>query len=218
MEQLERTFNGAPDMFRTNYHNTVNESVEEYVLDAQLYDSMTADCSSALYECLVNKRCQLDDLDVGSKAEKTYSTTYTASTSFNFFWMHHNFCPEKEPGLCNLREKFGDMNDGFAALCSASHAERNVLLAHYVSKMVKRVEVKQGDISFVTGRTKRGYLNSLMRAMKMYEKEHDLTSVYGDWTWCKSDAYEQTKAALKKKTAKQESAVSPNKLNKAVDL
>ena len=83
-------------------------------------------------------------------------------------------------------------------MCSASHAEQNVLLAHYVSKMVKRVEVKQGDISFVTGRTKRGYLNSLMRAMKMYEKEHDLTSVYGDWTWCKSDAYEQTKAALKK--------------------
>ena len=45
--------------------------------------------------------------------------------------------------------------------------------------MVKRVEVKQGDISFVTGhvRTKRGYLNSLMRAMKMYKKEHDLMSV-----------------------------------------
>ena len=54
LEQLERTFNGAPDMFLTNYHNTVNESVEAYVLDAQLYDTMTADCSSALYECLVN--------------------------------------------------------------------------------------------------------------------------------------------------------------------
>ena len=95
-------------------------------------------------------------------------------------------------------------------MCSASHAEQNVLLAHYVSKMVKRVEVKQGDnYLFFDWTYTANISNFLVHALKIYKKEHNLTSVYGDWTLCKSEAYEQTKAALKK-TAKQESAVSPN--------
>ena len=84
--------------------------------------------------------------------------------------------------------------------------------------MVKRVEVSKDDVSFVMGRTKRGYLNSLMRAMKMYERKHGLMTVYGDWTWSKSPFYEDTKAALKRVTQKLETAISPSKLSKASDF
>ena len=130
----------------------------------------------------------------------------------------HSFDPQKESELYAVRSKYGHMWDGFQALCSASHVERNVLLAHYVTKMVKRVEPKENNQNFVQGKTKRGYLNSLMRGMHMYEHQHKLTQEYGDWTWTKSKFYKPTKAMLKKTTVERELAVSPSKLSKASDF
>ena len=217
LESLTDIFSGDDEQILREYHSAVNESVEIF-LGSEQYDKLTANCSSPLYECLVQKSTKLDDLNIGSKADKTYTTTYTAIRSFNFFWLNHPFNSVTEPTLYSLRYKFGDMLDGFQALCTASHEERNVILAHYVTKMVKRVEVSKDDVSFVMGRTKRGYLNSLMRAMKMYERKHGLMTVYGDWTWSKSPFYEDTKAALKRVTQKLETAISPSKLSKASDF
>ena len=70
--------------FLREYHSAVNESVEIF-LGSEQYDKLTANCSSPLYECLVQKSTKLDDLNIGSKADKTYTTTYTAIRSFNFF-------------------------------------------------------------------------------------------------------------------------------------
>ena len=115
-----------------------------------------------------------------------------------FFWLNHFFNEVTEPALYAIRYKYGDMLDGFQALCTASHQERNIILAHYVTKMVKRVEVtRKNDVPFVMGRTKRGYLNSLMRGMKMYEKQHDLILLYGDWTWSKTLFMSKQKPHLK---------------------
>jgi hypothetical protein len=82
----------------------------------------------------------LDDL-AGSKAEEaTYRHTRTAIRSFNFFWQHHNFDKFCEPTLYELKSKYADMVDGFQALCSATHSEQNIMLAHYVKKMIKWVD------------------------------------------------------------------------------
>ena len=218
VNQFTDIFAGEDAQFIQDYHSAVNESVE-ILLCPEQYDNLTANCSSPLYECLVQKSTTLDDLNVGCKADKTYTTTYTAIRSFNFFWLNHSFNEVTEPALYAIRYKYGDMLDGFQALCTASHQERNIILAHYVTKMVKRVEVtRKNDVPFVMGRTKRGYLNSLMRGMKMYEKQHDLILLYGDWTWSKTPFYEQTKAALKSVTKKIESAISPSKLSKASEF
>ena len=208
---------GTQEQFLFDYNDTVNRSVEEYLLEAQNYDDLTKDCNSPLFEFLVEKVCSLDDLKVGPKADKTYDSSRTAIRSFNFWWKSHNFNIELEPTLYNIRAKYGDMLDGFQALCTASHQERNVMLAHYVTKMIKRVEVKEGEVDFVLGRTKRIYLNGLQRGMHMYEHEHELTLVYGDWTWTKSKFYTTTKAMLKKVTTEREVAVSPSKLDKSAD-
>ena len=217
VEHLQQSFQQTPQAFLQHYHDTVNESVEDFILEAHNYDELTKKCTSPLFDCLVQKACNLDDLKGGPKAEKTYTATQTAIRSFNFFWMNHLFDQQKEPELYAIRAKYGHMWDGFQALCSGSHVERNVMLAHYVTKMVKRVQVKEGDLNFVQGKTKRGYLNSLQRGMHMYEHQHQLTREYGDWSWTKSKFYELTKTMLKKVTCQQELAVSPSKLNKSSD-
>ena len=140
VNQLHDIFAGEDVQFLQDYHSAVNDSVE-ILLGPEQYDNLTANCSSPLYECLVKKSTTLDDLNVGCKADKTYTTTYTAIRSFNFFWLNHSFNERTEPALYAIRYKYGDMLDGFQALCTSSHQERNIILAHYVTKMVKRVEV-----------------------------------------------------------------------------
>ena len=203
------------DTFRNDYNEAVNESIE-YELDDNMYDALTKDCCSPLYERLVEQLTTLDDLDVGDQSENTYKTTYTAIRSFNFWWMNHEFLRQNQT-LYAIKFKYGDYLDGFQVLCSASHEERNVLFSHYVAKMVKRRESQkdlQNGVNFVLGRTKRGYLNSLMRGMKMYEHLHHLTNIYGrDWSWQTDLAYKQTQAVLVKVTKKNELAVSPSKID-----
>ena len=205
----------STEAFLHNYNETVNHSIE-YEINDDAYTQLTRNCTSPLYESLVENATTLDDLDVGDKADGTYAATYTAIKSFNFWWMNHTFLPQNTQ-LYAVKFKYGDMVDGFQALCSASHQERNILFSHYVTKMVKRKLTKkdaENEITFVLGRTKRGYLNSLMRGLKMYEHHHGLTDIYGvDWSWTSDLAYKQTFAALKKVTKKNELSVSPDKVD-----
>jgi hypothetical protein len=159
----------------------------------------------------------LDDLVGGSAQDATYNHTRTAIRSFNFFWQHHPFNESTEPSLYGLKSKYGDFFDGFQALCTASHSERNIMLAHFVTKMIKRIDTDDSGVTFVKGRTKHGYLNSLQRGMHLYEHEHQLTEQYGDWTWTKSPFYAKTKAQLQEITVCNEIAVSPSKLDKSAD-
>ena len=55
--------------------------------------------------------------------------------------MNHLVDQQKEPELYAIRAKYGHMWDGFQALCSGSQVERNVMLAHYFTKMVKQLFV-----------------------------------------------------------------------------
>ena len=111
------THNSDTSAFLEQHNEAVNDSVEGYLLDAQNYDEITKNCTSPLFECLVQNVCNLDDLHAGPKAEKTYKATQTAIRSFNFFWLNHSFDPQKESELYAVRSKYGHMWDGFQALC-----------------------------------------------------------------------------------------------------
>ena len=80
----------------------------------------------------------------------------------------------------------------------AQHPTPKEMFYWHITSRKWRVEPKENDLNFVQGKTKHGYLNSLMRGMHMYEHQHKLTQEYGDWTWTKSKFYELTKAMLKK--------------------
>ena len=96
---------------------------------------------SPLLHNLINKECTLDDLNVNAKAVGTYEGTYTAVRSFNRFWRNHPYDVQTEPSLCAIQYKFNTY-DGFEALCNIFHDERNVLLSHYVVKMVPAFKKK----------------------------------------------------------------------------
>ena len=103
--------------------------------------------------------------------------------------------------LYALRERYGDMLDGFKALCSCAHEERNIMLSHYVANVrslsKKKIKTEQEKLVPVSGRSLRTYLNSLMRGLKMYEKEFGLAHLYGkDWSWSTSDDNETCLTAL----------------------
>ena len=53
--------------------------------------------------------------------------------------------------------------------------ERNIMLEHYVTNMIKCVDVKEGKVDFVLGQTKRIYLNGWQHGVHMYEHEDELT-------------------------------------------
>jgi hypothetical protein len=123
---------------------------------------------------------------------------------------------EEAQKLYALRDKYARMVDGFQALCSATHQERNIMLSHFVSKMHKKSTNNTSNdkkaVDFVLDRTKRQYLNFLMRALKMYKQHHGLTHIYGkDWSWCNDLEYAQTFAALKTFRVTNKLAIFPEK-------
>ena len=169
-----------------------DEGILDFVDDSI---DMFSGYESALLETLINKECTLDDLNVNAKGEGTYRGTFTAVRSLNRFWNDHPFNPDCEPTLCTLRYRF-QSKDGFAALCTMFHDERNILLAHYVVKLVPTFKKKdmKGNI---LGRTKRVYLNGIQRGLKLYEKQHNQVWRFGrDWCWSRDIEYQQLRAAL----------------------
>jgi hypothetical protein len=200
-----------------DYNDAVNESIEMQLTPAE-YRQLSQSCSSKLWENLLQQTTKLDDLEVGSSFAGTNKLTYTAIRSFNYWWQNHTFTPQHSL-LYSVRDKFSHMVDGFQALCSSTHQERNILFSHFVSKMTKRTPNVPNEPDFVLGRTKQGYLNSLMRALKMYEAHHGLTHIYGkDWSWTKDIEYKSTFAALKSATTKNELQISPRKINHSPDF
>jgi hypothetical protein len=84
---IEHVFKQYSDSraFLEQYNEAVNDSVEEYLLDAANYDDLTRNCTSPLFECLVRNICNLDDLQAGPKAEKTYKQHILRSGLLIFF-------------------------------------------------------------------------------------------------------------------------------------
>ena len=219
LSQAQELTKDETDLFVQEYNNSANQDTD-LVIDGAQFTIVTKNLSSPLFEQLVQKETRLDDLVVGSSKDSTYVTTYVAVRSFNFWWNMHKFNRETEANLFDVRSKFAYAVDGFEGICHAMHAERNILLAHYVSKMLRRKEKQnEGDLDDIMGSTKRGYLNSLCRAMHLYEKHCNLMDFYGrDWSWADSIEYQQTRAALDNTTMKNEVALSPSKVSKASEF
>jgi hypothetical protein len=150
---------------------------------------------SRLLKAMIQKECSLDDLKVKPKAEKTYKGTFTAVRSFNRFWATHPFNPLTEDLVCQLRDKYSTADDGFHALCLAEHSERNIMLSHYVAKVLPYDKTNKKE--FVTGGSKRIYLVAIQRALKLFEKQHKLIAKYGrHWCWSTDEEYEQLRSVL----------------------
>ena len=205
--------------YLTQYSRAVNENME-FNLEPGQFDMLTNKCCSPLFEALIQSEVKLGSLQCGEKSDNTYDSTYTAVKSFNFWWMHHTFDVQTDPELYHLRFSLGDMVDGFQALCSCSHDDRNILLAFWVCKMVKRhLRADETADDPVLGSTKVTYLNSIQRALKLYEKKNKLIDHYGaDWSWRNSTQYSQLRGALDRETVKNEMGLSPSKTDRAVDF
>jgi hypothetical protein len=163
---------------------------------------------------------RLGSIECGEKADNTYASTYRAVKSFNFWWMNHTFNMHRDPQLYKLRFAYADMVDGFQALCACSHEQRNILLTFWVCKMVKRnLRADEAEGDPVLGSTKVTYLNSIQRALKMYEKQNHLVELYGaDWSWRNSTYYSQLRGALDRETIKNEMDLHPSKSDRSVDF
>jgi hypothetical protein len=112
-----------------------NNDIEEALLNDE-QRRMGDKYNSPLFEQLLIQETSLDDLEIGDSKDGTYKSTYTAVRKLNAFWEQYQFDAAKEPTLFKLRCSFSSLYDGFAAFCAMSHAQRNILLAHWVVKMV----------------------------------------------------------------------------------
>jgi hypothetical protein len=164
-----------------------------------------------LLEELIKNDASMDGLNVGSSKLNTYTSSRTGVNSFLLFWNSFKVDPSQAELFFNVREKYAAFEDGFHALCSMSHEERNITLCHYVANGQK-LDRKGKILGFLLGRTKRGYLNSIVRALKWYEQQHKLIEFYGDWSWTKSGEYNQLYNCLVNTTLENELNVHPNNL------
>ena len=105
--------------------------------------------NSPMLDSLIKKECTLDSLNVNSLAEGTYNGTFTAVRSFNRFWNTHEFDEQVDSQLFALRYSYTN-SDGFEGLCYMFHNERNVLLSHYVVKLVPKRQNKEPSKKFST--------------------------------------------------------------------
>ena len=143
-----------------------------------------------MLEELVKNDASMDGLNVGSSKLNTYTSSRTGVNSFLLFWNSFKVDPSQAELFFNVREKYAAFEVGFHALCSMSHEERNITLCHYVANWQK-LDRKGKILGFLLGRTKRGYLNSIVRAFKWYKQQHKLIEFYGNWSWTKSGEYNQ---------------------------
>jgi hypothetical protein len=209
----------AASEYLTQYAQVVNDNIECNLEPGQ-FDFLTNKCGSPLFKALIESETKIGSIECGEKSDHTYANTYRAVKSFNFWWMNHQFDLQKDPEVYKLRLSFADMVDGFQALCACTHEDRNILLTYWVCKMVKR-NLREDEIAGdpILGSTKVTYLNSIQRALKLYEKSNRLVEVYGaDWSWRNSTYYSQLRGALDRETVKNEMGLSPSKVDRAVDF
>ena len=161
-----------------------------------------------LYHCK-----QVDDLPL-AKPTNTNISTKTAVNNFNHFWANVVLDPSTHRAFYDLRYSFDDQHIGIMCLCSMSHPERALTLAHYANK-----STKLKSIDTCSGGSKNNYLHSICRFLKCYEHFYDLTMYYDTptWSWITSSQYEIVRDTLanttilvdSKKTAEQRQG--PNK-------
>ena len=170
--------------------------------EAVVSDVKDNNFDSELLQQLIDKECTVDDLLCNPRSEKTYNSTFTAIRSFNRFWATHHFNSTTESSVLSLKMKYAGSSDGFHALCLAGHTERNIMLCHFIAKVNP---FNQSKKKILTGGAKRIYLLGIQRALKLYEKQHNLVHIYGrDWCFSSDVEYEQLESVLDNKTAENE--------------
>ena len=82
---------------------------------------------------------------------------------------------------------------GIMCLCSMSHPERALTLAHYANK-----STKLRSMDTCSGGSKNNYLHSVQRFLKCYKHFYDLTVYYdtATWSWNTSAQYEIVRDTL----------------------
>jgi hypothetical protein len=134
--EFEKISELEDQQFMLELANTLqNDETEQAWLDNE-QRRMGEKFRSPLFEQLRKQETSLDDLEIGDSKDGTYKATYTAVRKLNMFWEQHQVDRTTEPTLYKLRSSFSSFLDGFAAFCAMSHAQRNILLAHWVVKMV----------------------------------------------------------------------------------
>ena len=144
-----------------------------------------------LYHCK-----KIDDLPIG-KPSNTNVSTKTAVNNFNHFWNNVVLDPSQQASFYTLRYSFEDDHIGIMCLCSMSHPERALTLAHYANKSTK---LKSNDAC--SGGSKNNYLHSIQRFLKCYEHFYELTTYYdtAKWSWNTSSQYELVRETLSNTT------------------
>ena len=106
------------------------------------------------------------------KADITYDRTYFAVRLENFWSANYYLDAKADPELYNLLFSYEDMIDGFQALCSCAHPNRNIFLTYWIAKMVKRSLRKDKDSEAPgLGSEKFTYLNSIQISLKLYKNK-----------------------------------------------
>ena len=156
---------------------------------------------------------KVDDLPIGLP-NNTNVTTKSAVNNFNHFWKNVILDAVQHASFFVLRFSFADEHIGIMCLCSMTHPERALTLAHYANK-----STKLKSIEACSGGSKNNYLHSIQRFLKCYEHFYDLTRYYDtdNWSWVSSSQYEIVRQTMKnttilvdsRKTAKQREG--PNK-------
>ena len=140
-----------------------------------------------LYHCK-----KVDDLPL-AKPTNTNVSTKTAVNNFNHFWNNVVLDPSTHQTFFTLRYSFEDEHIGIMCLCSMSHPERALTLAHYANK-----STKLRSMGTCSGGSKNNYLHSVQRFLKCYEHFYDLTVYYdtATWSWNTSAQYEIVRDTL----------------------
>ena len=107
-----------------------------------------------MLDCLIEKECTLNSLNVNPKAESTCNTTLPAVHSFNRFWNTREFWQQIGYQLFTVRYS-NTAKDGFEALFYMFHNERNGLLSHYIVKLVPYcIKKDNGNTNLTRGANK----------------------------------------------------------------
>ena len=130
--------------FLSQHSLAVNENLE-CNLEPQQFDMLTHKYLSPLFKSLVQSKTKIRSIDCGKKTDSTYDRTYSAVRLENFWLANYYFDAKADPELYNLLFSYEDMIDGFQALCSCAHPNRNIFLTYWIAKMVKRSLRKDKD-------------------------------------------------------------------------
>ena len=146
---------------------------------------------------------KVDDLPTGIP-ENTGTSTTTSVNNFNFFGEHVVLDPEVQKQFRSLKLSFENEDLGIMCLCSMTHPERALSMAHYADK-----QTKLSSPDPCSGSSKYNYLHGIQRFLKCYEKFYDVKDLYDtdNWSWKSSHQYSIVRDTLLATTIVQQSRV-----------